>query len=97
MPPTGSSSIVLTFGPAVESIKELGGASTIPILDFMHIEKGNAREKITQWVVRNLCNMNKLEHTFITTLALGSRPRQGLARVRGKREAWESHIMLPGV
>jgi hypothetical protein len=25
---------------------------------------------------------------------LGLQPRQGLARVRAKREAWESHFML---
>ncbi len=33
----------------------------------------------------------------VTTLTLGSRPRQGLARVRAKREAQESHLMLLGV
>jgi hypothetical protein len=33
----------------------------------------------------------------VTTLTLGSRPKQGLARVRAKREAWESHLMLLGV
>jgi len=33
----------------------------------------------------------------VTTLALGSRPRQGLAKVRAKSEAQESHFMLPGV
>ncbi len=33
----------------------------------------------------------------VATLALGSRPRQGLARLRAKREAWESHLMLLGV
>jgi hypothetical protein len=33
----------------------------------------------------------------IVTLALGLRPRQGLARVRAKREAQESHLMLPRV
>jgi hypothetical protein len=38
-----------------------------------------------------------LEKFCIATLALGLRPRQGLARVRAKREAWESHIMLLGV
>ncbi len=32
--------------------------------------------------------------SFVTTLALGSRPRQGLARVRTKKEAQESHLML---
>jgi hypothetical protein len=34
---------------------------------------------------------------FITTLALGSRPKQGLARVQAKKEARESHFMLPRV
>ncbi len=34
---------------------------------------------------------------FVATLALGSRPRQGLAKVRAKKEARESHFMLPGV
>ncbi len=34
---------------------------------------------------------------ILATLALGSRPRQGLARLRAKREAWESHHMLPRV
>jgi hypothetical protein len=33
----------------------------------------------------------------VTTLTLGSQPRQGLARVRAKREARKSHLMLPGV
>jgi len=30
----------------------------------------------------------------IVTLALGSQPRQGLARVQAKKEVWESHLML---
>jgi hypothetical protein len=33
----------------------------------------------------------------VVTLALGSQPRQGLARVRAKREAQESHLMLARV
>jgi hypothetical protein len=33
----------------------------------------------------------------IATLALGSQPRQGLVRVRAKREAREAHFMFPGV
>jgi hypothetical protein len=33
----------------------------------------------------------------VTTLTLGLRPRQGLARLQAKREAWESYFMLPGV
>ncbi len=31
----------------------------------------------------------------VTTLALGSRPRQGFAKVWAKKEAQESHLMLP--
>jgi hypothetical protein len=34
---------------------------------------------------------------LFATLALGSWPRQGLAKVRAKKEAWESHLMLPRV
>ncbi len=34
---------------------------------------------------------------IIATLALGSRPRQGLAKVRAKCEGRESHFMLSGV
>ncbi len=32
----------------------------------------------------------------VATLALGSRPRQGLTKAQAKSEAWESHLMLPG-
>jgi hypothetical protein len=34
---------------------------------------------------------------IVATLALGSRPRQRLARVRAKREARNSHLMLLGM
>jgi hypothetical protein len=34
---------------------------------------------------------------FVATLALGLQPRQRLTRVWAKKEAWESHLMLPGV
>jgi hypothetical protein len=33
----------------------------------------------------------------VATLALGSRPRQRVARLRAKRETWESHHLLPRV
>jgi hypothetical protein len=33
----------------------------------------------------------------VATLALGSWPKQGLAKVRAKNEAWESHFMFLGV
>jgi hypothetical protein len=37
-------------------------------------------------------------HTrFVATLASNLRPRQRLARLRAKKEAQESHRMLPGV
>jgi hypothetical protein len=39
----------------------------------------------------------KFWNNIITTLILRSQPRQGFARVRAKREARESHLMLPGV
>ncbi len=35
--------------------------------------------------------------TIITTLTLGSRPRQGLTKVRAKKEAQVSHLMLSRV
>ncbi len=38
-----------------------------------------------------------LKYVIVTTLALGLRPRQRLARVRAKREARESHLVLLGV
>jgi len=34
---------------------------------------------------------------FVVTLALGSHPKQGLAKVRAKSEAQESHSMLSRV
>jgi len=33
----------------------------------------------------------------VVTLTLGSQPRQRLAKVQAKNEAWESHFMLPRV
>jgi hypothetical protein len=39
----------------------------------------------------------KLLKLSVATLALGSRPKQGLVKVRAKREAQESHTMLLGV
>jgi hypothetical protein len=38
-----------------------------------------------------------MQVTNIVTLAFDSRPRQGLVRLWAKREARESHLMLPGV
>jgi hypothetical protein len=37
----------------------------------------------------------KFQNTMhVATLALGSRPKQGLAKVWAKKEAWESHLMI---
>ncbi len=37
------------------------------------------------------------DKTNVSTLALGSRPRQGLTKVRAKNEAKESHFMFSRV
>jgi hypothetical protein len=42
-------------------------------------------------------NFENFKTLNVATLALSSRPRQGLARLQAKREARESHIMLLGV
>jgi hypothetical protein len=49
-----------------------------------------------EFYASTIVNMDQ-QIIFVATLALGSRPRQGLARVQAKREARESHLMLPGV
>ncbi len=41
------------------------------------------------------CRMAKL--VFVVTLILGSQPRQGLVKMRAKKEAQEPHFMLLGV
>jgi hypothetical protein len=38
-----------------------------------------------------------LASSFVATLAFDTQPRQGLARLRAKRETQKSHHMLPGV
>jgi hypothetical protein len=38
-----------------------------------------------------------IQAQIVATLALGLRPRQGLARLRAKKEPREAHCMLPGV
>jgi len=35
--------------------------------------------------------------SHVTTLTLGSRPKQGLARGQDKRETWEAHLIFPRV
>ncbi len=53
---------------------------------------------IKGWIAKNKANViNWAERVTITTLALGSQPRQGLIKVRAKKEARESHLMFMGV
>ncbi len=42
-------------------------------------------------------NENPIACHDFATVALGSRPRQRLARVQDKREAQEAHLIFPGV
>ncbi len=55
--------------------------------EILQIEQNKAKE------ITNLNENNEMES--VTTLALGSRPKQGLTKARAKREAQESHFMLP--
>jgi len=45
--------------------------------------------------IQAIINMPPPRNPHVATQALGSRPRQGLARLRAKREARESHLTLP--
>jgi hypothetical protein len=63
----------------------------------MAFEKLNVRKKLQTFGAfdKHLKNIGQLECTnLVATLALGSRPKQGLGRVRVKSEAWESHFMI---
>jgi hypothetical protein len=42
-------------------------------------------------------SFNDVMYMFVVALALGSRPKQGVAKVRATRETWESPHMLLGV
>jgi hypothetical protein len=48
-------------------------------------------------VIKQKKKENKGRSLHVVTLTLGSRPRQGLAKVRPKSEARESHFMLSGI
>jgi hypothetical protein len=66
----------------------------IHVFHFLNILKSFDRCDIYIEYIQVLfyCNCN-----LIATLTLGSQPRQGLAKVHAKKEARESHFMLPGV
>jgi hypothetical protein len=62
-----------------------------------HVETHPYREKnFFDIIVSNVVELFLIT-SHVTILTLGSRPKQGLARVRVKREARESHLMLSGV
>jgi hypothetical protein len=44
-----------------------------------------------------VCEYGMLMMYVVVTLTLGSQPRQEVARLQAKREAWEACRMLPGV
>jgi hypothetical protein len=79
-----------TLNPSVEgefvSTSQAEGAPPIGL-----VPKAKRRR-----IVREV-NFRGEDEIYVATLALGLRPKQGFARVRAKREAWESHLMLPGV
>ncbi len=53
---------------------------------------GNAQKKTCNhsWVLKFGIKFLEIELNIVATLALGSQPRQEVARLRAKREAWES-------
>jgi hypothetical protein len=54
---------------------------------------------IMDTILQQEANFNKddVATLVITTLTLGSRPRQRVARLWAKKETWESLHILPGV
>jgi len=48
-------------------------------------------------IVKNKIKCEHLVGYYVTTLTLSLRLKQGLAKVRAKYEAQESHFMFPGV
>jgi hypothetical protein len=70
------------------------------------IMKGDCIMNHVNWLWTKINFSSIFKHKFskfikrtkiVTTLALGSWPKQGLAKVRAKSEARKSHFMLPGV
>jgi hypothetical protein len=69
-----------------------------PILLHCRVVKTNVTHPICIGCHVSVCpHMSIASIKIVATLALGSQPRQGFAKVRAKYEAWESHFMFPGV
>ncbi len=84
--------------------------TTLQVRD-VHFQLGNWRRKVDllvstlggmdcilrmKFITHNNVLIKGHNRLVITTLALGSRPRQRLAKVRAKIKTWESHFTLPG-
>jgi hypothetical protein len=66
----------------------------------MYLDADWVFEMITnddQTLCSTLWEYLKILKSYIATLALGLRPKQGLVKVWAKCEGRESHFMLPGV
>ncbi len=69
-----------------------------------HNEKVDIKDQLilNKWLLRQQSGINFLVPTqtsmfHVTTLALGPQPKQRCAKLWAKREARESHLMLPKV
>jgi hypothetical protein len=47
--------------------------------------------------IHEVLELSKCLNLCVATVALGSQPRQGFARLWARKEAWESHLVLLGV
>jgi hypothetical protein len=66
-------------------------------LEYIEINQSCIQyDKLTQFCTPKSCLIQFIG-VVVVTLTLGSRPREGLVKVRAKREARESHFMLLGV
>jgi len=77
---------------------EQGVFQAIKYAIWLRVKVGNVNKFVSHKVKKILVYWCPIFHC-VATLALGSRPspRQGLTRLRAKREARGSHVMLPGV
>jgi hypothetical protein len=64
--------------------------------DLVKYQLLNIRRTLTLPILFYM-NFHMWKTYVVTTLALGSQPRQGLTRLRAQREARGSHLMFPGV
>jgi len=75
---------------------EQGVFQAIRYAIWLRVKVGNVNKFVLHKVKKILVYWCPIFHC-VATLALGSRLRQGLARLRAKREARGSHLMLPKV